>query len=110
MLGASLNALRSVGTRASRVRRWAGALPTAAISASAAPLAAAPAAAAAAAPAAAAAAAAPLPASTAPSATAVAGLFGESFEVPQIHAVRRDTTGKRPAQWARMNGLLPGIV
>lgn len=38
------------------------------------------------------------------------GLFGQSFEVGEITAFRRDQAGSRHAQWARQNQLIPGIV
>lgn len=38
------------------------------------------------------------------------GLLGQKYEVASIRAVRRETVGKRNAQWARMNDLIPGII
>jgi hypothetical protein len=43
-------------------------------------------------------------------AAAAAGLFGQSFGVGAIHAIPRAASGSRSAQWARMHGLIPGIV
>ena len=39
------------------------------------------------------------------------GVFGVAYSpVSRLRAVARATTGKRPAQWARTNGLLPSQV
>lgn len=38
------------------------------------------------------------------------GLFGQSFEIGEIQALRRETVGSRHAQWARQHKLIPGIV
>jgi large subunit ribosomal protein L25 len=38
------------------------------------------------------------------------GLFGQTFEVGQITAIRRDGVGSFKAQAARQKGLIPGIV
>ena len=38
------------------------------------------------------------------------GAFGLRYEVRRIEAVRRETVGKRNAQWTRMNGLVPGLI
>ena len=37
-------------------------------------------------------------------------LFGQTFEVGEIEAVRRGMSGSRSAQWARRNRLIPGII
>lgn len=37
-------------------------------------------------------------------------LFGQKFEVGEIHAIRREATGSREAQAARRKQLIPGIV
>lgn len=38
------------------------------------------------------------------------GIFGQSFEIGEIQAVRRNEVGSRHAQWARQHQLIPGIV
>lgn len=38
------------------------------------------------------------------------GIFGQSFEVGEIQAVRRNEVGSKNAQWARQHQLIPGIV
>ena len=48
--------------------------------------------------------------STASTDSARTGAFGLRFEVGRIEAVRRETVGKRSAQWTRMNGLVPGLI
>ena len=37
-------------------------------------------------------------------------LFGQSFEVGEIQAYRREKSGSRHAQWARQNKMIPGII
>lgn len=43
-------------------------------------------------------------------ASAGTGTYSRSYYVGRLNAVRRDVTGKRSAQWARMNGLIPGLI
>lgn len=38
------------------------------------------------------------------------GFFGQSFEVGEIHATRREATGSKRAQAARREHLIPGII
>jgi ribosomal protein L25 (general stress protein Ctc) len=54
----------------------------------------------------------PSGAGTKPAAAAGAprALFGQQFTVGKIHALPRSATGSRSAQWARVHGMIPGII